>query len=268
MAESVFRPGRFLTLTFDDRWLSDEHLDRDWWVAEFRRFRRRLRYQAGEKLPDLTVAERGEKLGRPHMHSLVFGVPERFPRKGMHEFDFWRYGNVFCGDANASSAGYVAGYVADTEKRHLRIHSGRSPRLGERYLRWYVDQVKKGPAVAGARFKSWPDPATGLLESACIEIDFRKYMVDRSWRQIMAEHGLVMPFSAVGENARVQASVIKPRDEGSSVFNVRYSENADIERSVRWMREAKATSKSERERIIWQGRVHEITIARNAETGK
>lgn len=133
----------FLTLTYEDDWLpAGGSLDRE----DIRGWLKRVRKVFGAGVRHFTVGEYGEKFGRPHYHSIVFGVsPQAYgeveaSRVNRRLASLWHYGATFIGTLSPNSAQYCAGYTtkkmtsADDERlqgRHPEFASmSRRPGLG------------------------------------------------------------------------------------------------------------------------------------------
>lgn len=116
---SLHEESCFLTLTYDD-----EHLPKDLSlnVKHHQDFMKRLRARTGRKLRFFQCGEYGERYGRPHYHSCLFGFS--FPDRQLYsvrggnaiytsEFlrDVWSFGHAVIGDVTFDSAAYVARYV-------------------------------------------------------------------------------------------------------------------------------------------------------------
>lgn len=117
--KSLHEENCFITLTYNDDSLPPNGVEKE----VFQRFMKRLRYRYdGKRFKYFAVGEYGTDFGRPHYHSLLFGLD--FPdkkywamRKGNKSFrsatleDLWPFGNSEIGEANFQSAAYVARYL-------------------------------------------------------------------------------------------------------------------------------------------------------------
>lgn len=112
----------FITLTFDNEYLSSRENPASLDVTEFQRFMKRLRERYNHKIRFFHCGEYGDKNKRPHYHALLFG----------HDFEdrklwsvrddirlyvseelaqLWPYGFHTIGDVTFESAAYCARYV-------------------------------------------------------------------------------------------------------------------------------------------------------------
>ena len=98
----------FITLTYSNEFLPmdfslhPEHL-RDFW----KRLRKRI---PGQKIKYFACGEYGGKFGRPHYHAILFGVGTSKADMDLIT-DTWKMGRTSNDYVNASSIGYVTGYV-------------------------------------------------------------------------------------------------------------------------------------------------------------
>jgi len=110
----------FITLTFNDQHLPDDHsLD----IVVFQKFMKRLRKRLSPKLIRFyACGEYGETYGRPHYHACIFGYS--FPDKKYWKTSnghmlyrsalleaTWTYGYSSIGQVSFDSAAYVARYI-------------------------------------------------------------------------------------------------------------------------------------------------------------
>lgn len=121
MHEAALYPANcFLTLTYGDDWLPpDGSLRR----RDFQLFMKRLRrYLDGSVVRYYQCGEYGDRFGRPHYHSLLFGYdfPDKIPwsvRSGRPVWRsraleaLWPFGLSEIGSVTYESAAYVARYV-------------------------------------------------------------------------------------------------------------------------------------------------------------
>lgn len=108
----------FITLTFDDDNLPDDHsVD----VRDVQLFMKRLRKRRPNKIKSFYCGEYGDEKSRPHYHAVLFGV--EFPdsrlwsvHNGQRYYtsdelaDLWPFGFNIIGDVTFESAAYVARY--------------------------------------------------------------------------------------------------------------------------------------------------------------
>lgn len=95
----------FVTLTYDDNYLpKDRSLD----PIQLKNFLKRLRNYTEKRIRFFGVGEYGDNTFRPHYHLIIYGLSAleyRIIEKA------WPFGFVYCGDVNAHSCQYVAGYT-------------------------------------------------------------------------------------------------------------------------------------------------------------
>jgi hypothetical protein len=137
----------FITLTYDP-----EHLpnDKSLHYPDFQRFLKRFRKFTGKsKIRFYMAGEYGEKRGRPHFHSCIFGYD--FPDKKFYKRTasgsviytseqlqkLWPFGFSSVGDVTFESAAYVARYIMQKQQSD-RLN----PQTGKPYNAIYesVDQ--------------------------------------------------------------------------------------------------------------------------------
>lgn len=102
-----------------------------------------------------TVGEYGTITDRPHYHSIIFNLHEKIVDRLS---DFWKRGNVFVGDVNPSSIGYVTKYVVNRHSDNFARDPpfslmSRRPGLGASYLEshrsWHIDGMRNFTQVNG-----------------------------------------------------------------------------------------------------------------------
>lgn len=133
--ESQFHPeSMFLTLTYDDRYLTSPKLVRDDIELFNKRLRSHVEYKYDRQIKIFGCGEYGDKNKRPHWHLIVFGFrppdsllagqtdrgddvwtsnllgPARNENIGDGEIRLWNYGRVEFGSVTMDSASYVARY--------------------------------------------------------------------------------------------------------------------------------------------------------------
>lgn len=101
-----FPKNSFVTLTYCDETLpKDGSIHKEELVKFFKRLRKDL---GSRKIKYFACGEYGEKTGRPHYHSIIFGL-------GSEEKELlrsaWSKGFIYSGSVTYNSARYVAGYV-------------------------------------------------------------------------------------------------------------------------------------------------------------
>ena len=112
---SLYDENCFITLTFNDDYISDGSLH----VEDFQNFMKRLRQEiAPRRIRFFHCGEYGAKYSRPHHHACIFGYD--FPDKVLFRGDIytseilsrlWPYGFSTVGKVTFESAAYVARYV-------------------------------------------------------------------------------------------------------------------------------------------------------------
>ena len=135
---SMHEENSFLTLTYDD-----DHMpkNKSLVLSDYQNFMKRLRKSiAPKKVRYYHCGEYGEKLERPHYHSLLFGHDfedkKYFTKRGDHRLftsetlsGLWPYGYSVIGDVTFESAAYVARYIMKkvTGERAEEHYDGRTP---------------------------------------------------------------------------------------------------------------------------------------------
>jgi len=166
----------FVTLTYDDEHLPENgSLDR----TALRRFMDRLRKQIGyRKVRYFQCGEYGERFGRPHYHSLLFGydfadkkvIPsnKEYPEWTSAELDaLWSKGRCVVGSVTFESAAYVARYICKkvTGEHAKHFYDGREPEfatmsrrpgIGRGWLDQYANEVYPRDEVITRGFPGRP----------------------------------------------------------------------------------------------------------------
>lgn len=147
MAElKYWEVATFLTLTYDE-----DHLPEGGGLQkeDVQKYFRRLRKDIGshEPIKHFSVGEYGEKGGRPHYHSIVFGLsPDRVELN-----DNWRLGNHYVGTVTYDSCRYVTDYVTKKlyGKMAEEVYGGKeapflllSKGIGKRFALDNADSLK------------------------------------------------------------------------------------------------------------------------------
>ena len=117
--------GYFITLTYADKYLpfiweddvcmgvelSREHLKR--FHRSLKQEHRRSKHE--DTLKYYSTGEYGTRFGRPHYHSIVFGLSPNVLNKLING-GIWGKGMVYVGSVTADSIGYVTKYLIDKEE--------------------------------------------------------------------------------------------------------------------------------------------------------
>lgn len=119
---------------------------------DFQLFMKRFRKEVHPaKIRFFACGEYGEKSQRPHYHAIIFGVGDEASEAVAK---CWPYGMVACGECNAHSIQYVAGYclkkLVDPKKDHRVPEftlSSRNPGLGSPAVPHIADALKKYPSL-------------------------------------------------------------------------------------------------------------------------
>ena len=151
----------FITLTF-----ADKHIPKDGsiQVSHMQDFHKSLRQLlAPKKYRHYTIGEYGDKFGRPHYHSIIFGFdfPDKTEHKYLHKYDdwiyvskllnrAWPYGHATVQPLVRARAAYITGYV--TKKlngRKAELYKGKQPEFSTQssqpglgnawFLKYYKD---------------------------------------------------------------------------------------------------------------------------------
>ncbi|QXP08553.1 MAG: replication initiator protein [Arizlama microvirus] len=132
---SLHKSNCFITLTFNDDFVSDTLCKRD-----FVLFMKRLRKRFGKGVRFFHCGEYGSDFQRPHHHACLFGIdfPDKYLwtiKNGVNLYrsaileELWPYGFCTVGDVTFKSAAYVARYISkkiNGEERELH-YAGRVP---------------------------------------------------------------------------------------------------------------------------------------------
>lgn len=143
---SMHGENAFLTLTYNDDKIPEGQTLVPKHVTDFLK-RLRKNYEP-KKLRYFAVGEYGDKTSRPHYHLALFGHPSCLKGRTYIHGDriccsvcrsllvLWGHGNIFAGDLNKDSAGYISGYVTKkmTKKDDPRLE-GRHPEFTRMSLR-------------------------------------------------------------------------------------------------------------------------------------
>lgn len=146
-----YKDNAFVTLTYDPALEPRELVPGDL-QGFIKRLRDRYAKGHGGKFRFFGVGEYGDQAGRPHFHVMLFNYPtciyrrSQFARFGgvkcCHWCDMvrsaWGKGNVFLGEVENDSAGYISGYV--TKKMTARD----DPRLNGRHPEFARMSLKPG----------------------------------------------------------------------------------------------------------------------------
>ena len=164
----------FVTLTYADAPPQLDHRD-------FQLFMKRLRKRFGGGIRFIMCGEYGERRGRPHFHSLLFGCDfheDRFKLAldGSHTLygsptltELWPFGFSYIGTVNFATASYVAGYAAKKLRKaehenegtwidaHLDEDGELVPGHLEEFQQEYI-QCSRRPGIAGKWIEAnWPE---------------------------------------------------------------------------------------------------------------
>lgn len=170
------RESCFITLTYDDEHLpAGGSLER----KAFRLFMDRLRKRVGYgQVRYYMCGEYGDQSGRPHYHSLLFGMdfPDkvRYAKGGDHPLwtskmleELWPQGRSTIGNVTFESAAYCARYVVkkitgDAAKAHYggRVPEfatmSRRPGIGRAWFEQFGNEVYPADAVISRGFEAKP----------------------------------------------------------------------------------------------------------------
>lgn len=130
---SLYRQNSFLTLTYADAPAGLVYRDHKLFLRRFVKARGSVRY--------FCAGEYGEKLGRPHFHTILFGAgfpDEKYFCKSPSGFKLytsdaltklWSHGHVTYGRVTFESAAYCARYVMEkvTGDMAAEHYAGRAP---------------------------------------------------------------------------------------------------------------------------------------------
>lgn len=176
----------FLTLTYDEKHLpSDESLH----VSHHQNFMKRLRkFLSPKKVRFFHCGEYGEKTGRPHYHTLLFGHRfsdmEKIKTVRGHDYytsaklgELWQNGMNVIGEVTFESAAYVARYITKkiTGPNAERFYEGRKPE--------YVTMSRR-PGIAQTWFDKYK---SDLFPDDFVVIEGRTMPVPRFYLSKLSE---------------------------------------------------------------------------------
>lgn len=143
----------FLTLTYDDLNIPVTDSGKQTLVKKHPQlWMKRLRKKNAGKIKYYTIGEYGSKTERPHYHSIIFNLDEKFIQPEWNSFyqiwefpklqETWNHGHVHCGDVTTASIRYVTGYlqkhitqgIDPREEDRVREFNLMSKGLGQSYL--------------------------------------------------------------------------------------------------------------------------------------
>lgn len=190
------------TLTFDDKHyesLGVSEFRKDELLAFNRQLLKRVRYHWPEWSGRYFVTwEVGEQNGRVHAHLILFGLPVEYRKRRRVSVPWWTYGIVQADKMSSGAARYVSAYVADPEKKKLKLHSRGSNGLGYDYIRRFLETVALERAWPGAVYKF-----TGreFLQGPFFELDFKRYPLPLAMFEYAVSLGLDAdwPVTEVGD---------------------------------------------------------------------
>lgn len=129
LLETMDHPySSFLTLTFSDSYLPE---DGNLYKKPLQDYYKRLRYRVGKSFRYLGVGEYGEKSGRPHYHTILFGLHMQNHYRDM-QLAWTKKGDLMgkthVMEVNKDTARYITGYCMKgmTRKNDKWLH-GREP---------------------------------------------------------------------------------------------------------------------------------------------
>jgi hypothetical protein len=121
----MHKHNAFITLTFNEEHLPDDHSIRK---EHVQKFFKRLRKRIGVDIRYFACGEYGKQNNRPHYHAIIFGYdfPDKQLRSKTRNGDLlfrsstlekaWKFGYSLIGDVTFESAAYVARYVMKKRK--------------------------------------------------------------------------------------------------------------------------------------------------------
>lgn len=178
----------FITLTYDDDHLPED-LSVD--VRHNQLFMKRLRKKYGQGIRFFHCGEYGDLNGRPHYHSLIFGL--EFPDKELYKVtkddnrlysskalnDLWGFGFTIIGDVTFESAAYTARYVMKkrTGEGAKKYYEWVHPLTGEVFERKpeYIT-MSRNPGIGSSWFDKYK---TDVFPDDFVVINGKKLAVPR-----------------------------------------------------------------------------------------
>lgn len=226
--ESMLHPfSSFVTLTYDE---SHMPYGGTLHYPHIQDFLKRLRHRfSGLKIRHFTVGEYGDRFGRPHYHSILFGAafPDRYAwRESAAGFPLfrspllekvWSHGSVEIGDVSYESAAYCARYCCKkingdmAEEHYARCveSTGEIIQIPPELM-----HCSRDPPIGGAFFLKYMDEILGARDGVVVEGRVRK--VPRAYERLVPEL-LMRPI----KDARIDAAVARGFDAGYDRLRVR-----------------------------------------------
>lgn len=268
----------FLTLTFADDKLEHENQATVLDKSTLKRFNARMRKSF--QMRYIAAGEYGERKGRAHYHTVLFGVgdPPDIPINKNFDWDKWPHGHVWADQANEKTIRYVAKYLT---KKTVREDTGdlslddeavtysKRPPLGIEYAYELADQYARErvfprtfsvnpPGLEGIRaqisgvsqnlfldrlFYLWPD-ARRATKTEWMEnayLRYKKWLARRHWDKMSAS-----------EQKEVLDDQLRPRrSQGLTESQKLWQDlqqnqyhQAEQERIDRWIAERKSVSEN------------------------
>lgn len=200
VAEAFMQPSICVTLTLDDCSLAyKDWFSADIWTREMDLLRRRIGYQTGKRPLVRWTAETGGTTFRPHAHALLFGVPMEwvpYKQEKYQDLSYWKYGHCTVDKVTVASAGYVVGYITDSDKKGDVIKARPSPGIGFSYFDMWCTHMLEGQKKHGWKYSEYPDPRTGLLNAPCYQVEQSWFPMDATLRERAIKRGLLEKKSA------------------------------------------------------------------------
>lgn len=105
----------FLTLTYMDDWIptsfnGNQTLDKTDWQKFMKRLRKKLG-KNGPKLKYYTCGEYGSRTQRPHLHAILFNLPQEYLSSPIPLTAIWNMGIVSVDECNMATITYVTKYM-------------------------------------------------------------------------------------------------------------------------------------------------------------
>lgn len=173
--------GLFITLTYADENLPfSEDYEPTLCKRDFQLFMKRLRKELYPvSIRFFACGEYGSKTHRPHYHAILFGVGTEASEAVAK---CWPYGMVACGECNAHTIQYVAGYCLKKlvdPKKDNRVPeftlTSRNPGLGSPAVPHIADVLKKHPELF--RLGDFADDVPGQMSVLGKSYPLGRYMI-------------------------------------------------------------------------------------------
>lgn len=210
MEKQVSKNAWFLTLTYDDEHLPEDHqLDKNH-LDDFIKKLRNFYYELGlDNIRYYACGEYGSKSGRPHYHMIVYNLPltpleftafnlktpsccfknkivgTSLDKTPLYQFDFlnelWQNGFVVVGECTLASCSYVARYV-----NKKRLSGVKNKELKDKGITPEFNCMSRMPGIGVKYYENFYDNI--LSSNLCFYIGNNRCSVGRSFEKWLEKH--------------------------------------------------------------------------------